>query len=86
MPLYRGIRQNVYHHCGICGTRQKLDDMVWQNGVLRCSANRCVSKAIVGSRDINVAREIAIDRHELEPHDKLVNPVDRKNDMNDVLY
>ena len=60
--------------------------MVWQNGVLRCSANRCVDKAIVGSRDINVSRALSVDRQELRPDDKLTTPVDRKNDLNDVLY
>jgi len=60
--------------------------MRWQNGILVCFDNGCVDTAIIGKRDIDVSRAIAVYRHELEPDPKLVNPVDRKNDQMDVLY
>lgn len=86
MPRWRAQRTYVYAYCQRCKTRMPLSRLVWQNGVLRCQFNRCVSTAIIGSRDINVARAIAQDLHELEPDKKLTEPVDRKNDQDLVLY
>lgn len=86
MPLWRSHRQNVYHVCQRCGVRQPLSNMQWQNGILICNNNRCVDTAIVGSRDLAVARQVEIWRHELEPDAKLIAPVSRKNDQLDVLY
>jgi hypothetical protein len=60
--------------------------MVWQNGQLVCSVTNCIDKAIVGSRDINVARAVAVYRHELEPDAKLTNPTARHADQTDILY
>lgn len=86
MPLWRSTRTNVYHECQRCGWRQPLTQMRWQNGLLVCTQNRCVDTAIIGKRDIDVARAVAVYRHELEPDPKLVSPVERKNDQLDVLY
>lgn len=84
--LWRGWLQHVYYTCQRCGVRQPLSKMRWQNGILVCSVNQCVDTAIVGSRDIKVAREVAVDRHELQPDPKLTEPVDRRNDQNEVLF
>lgn len=86
MALWRSQRRNVYHECQRCGTRQPLSLLNWQNGILVCSTNNCHDKAIVGTRDIAVAKAVEIWRHELEPDPKLVNPVSRRNDQVDVLY
>jgi hypothetical protein len=86
MPLWRGYKQYVYHVCSVCGFRQPLSKMIWQNGILRCSVTDCIDKRIIGSRDIDVARTVAVNRHELEPDPKLTQPVDRKDDQNEVLY
>lgn len=86
MPLYRAQQTNVYHTCSRCGTRQPLSQMKWQNGLLICQANDCKDTAIVGSRDLNVARAVATDRKELQPDEKLVNPADRRADELEVLY
>jgi hypothetical protein len=86
MPLWRSQRVNVYHRCMRCDTRQPLSNMIWQNGILICAHNKCVDTAIVGSRDIRVAREVGVWRHELEPDPKLVNPTSRKDDLLDVMY
>lgn len=84
--LWRSQRTNVYRECQRCGVRQPLSKMRWQNGILVCSVNNCVDTAIIGSRDINVARAVGINRHELEPDPKLTQPIDRKNDQLEVLY
>lgn len=86
MPFWRSQRKNVYHTCSRCGFRQPLSKMVWQNGLLVCSVTNCIDKAIVGSRDINVARAVQVYRHELEPDVKLTNPTERRVDVNDILY
>ena len=76
----------MYEVCQRCGCTQPLSEMRWQNGILVCSTYRCVDTAIIGSRDINVARNIGVYRHELEPDAKLTNPVERNNDQLEVLY
>lgn len=86
MPLYRSQQTNIYHFCDRCGFRQPLDKMRWQNGKLVCKPTNCVDSAIIGTRDLNVARQVSINRHELEPDRKLTNPVDRRNDQLEVLY
>jgi len=60
--------------------------MIWQNGILVCNVTQCIDKAIVGSRDINVARAVGVFRHELEADAKLTNPTERRVDQNDILY
>lgn len=85
MPL-RGYMTNVYHTCSRCGTRRILADMRWQNGILVCNWSGCVDTAIVGSRDLNVAREVAVNRKEMQPDEKLVNPIERRNDQTEILY
>jgi hypothetical protein len=77
---------NVYEVCDRCGCVQPVSEMRWQNGVLICFTYDCVDKAIVGSRDIAVARAISVYRHELEPDTKLTTPVERNNDQLEVLY
>jgi hypothetical protein len=86
MPLWRSQQQNVYHICQRCGVRQPLGRMKWQNGILVCDANNCDDTAVVGVRDMNVARAIAVDRKEMLPDRKLVDPTDRKVDQDDILY
>lgn len=86
MPFWRAQHKHVYHFCARCGFRQPLSKLQWQNGILVCSVTNCVDKAIVGSRDINVARAVQVYRHELEPDAKLTNPTERRVDVNDILY
>ncbi len=86
MPLWRSERQNIYHVCARCGFRQPLSKMRWQNGILVCVVTDCVDKAIIGSRDLNVARQVGINRHELEPDPKLTQATDRRADQNEILY
>ena len=86
MPRWRTQHQNVYHTCARCGFRQPLSRMRWQNGILICSVTDCIDRAIVGSRDINVARAVSMNRHELEADVKLTTPVDRKADQYEILY
>jgi hypothetical protein len=89
MPLWRSQQKNIYHDCARCGFRQPLSKMKWQNGLLVCSVTDCIDHGpmpIVGTRDIAVARAVSVWRHELEPDKKLTEPVDRKNDEQEVLY
>lgn len=88
MPLFRSQRKNVYHFCQRCNDRYPLTQMGWQNGKLLCFA-KCYDRGInpiIGTRDIKVARALAINRHELEPDPKLTQPSDRKNDGLDVYW
>lgn len=85
MPL-RGYMENVYHTCMRCGTRRILHDMVWQNGILVCGMSDCVDTAIVGSRDMQVAMVVGQLSKELQPDEKLVNPVGRRDDVAEVLF
>lgn len=60
--------------------------MIWQNGLLVCKPTDCIDTAILGNYELNVARAVSIYRHELEPDSKLINPIERKNDQNDILF
>lgn len=86
MPLWRGDRENVYFTCMRCGRRMPLEIMRWQYGLLVCSWSDCIDTAIVGSRDLEVARQVAIDRHELQPDEKLVNVGDPARDLDVVPF
>ena len=77
---------NVYYTCARCGCTQPLSEMRWQNGQIYCWTYNCVDTAIIGSRDMNVARAVAVYRHELEPDPKLTQPISRINDMLETLY
>lgn len=77
---------NVYFDCMRCGCTRPLSCMRWQNGQLFCYTGGCVDTAIIGSRDLNVARAVAVDRHELQPDPKITTPTSRQNDMLEVLY
>lgn len=86
MPLWRSQRTNVYHECQRCGFRQPLSKMQWQNGMLVCKVTNCVDTAIVGQRDLQVAKAVSVDRKELQPDEKLTTPSDRKDDLMEVLW
>lgn len=79
-------RANTYHECGRCGVTRPLGRMRWQNGVIVCYQGGCKDKAIVGSRDLAVVRAVRVNRHELNPDEKLTHPADRRSDMYEVLY
>lgn len=82
-------RRNVYEVCQRCGVTWPLSKMDWQNGILVCHPNRCYDKGkmpIVGSRELAVARQVAIWRHELEPDPKITSPIERRQDAVDVMY
>lgn len=86
MPLIRSQLRNVYHFCDRCGYRRPLSEMKWQNGILVCRGTDCVDKAIVGSRDLNVARQLKQNKHELQVDQKLTHPADRRSDVLEPLY
>jgi len=86
MPLWRSQLTNVYHYCSRCGFRQPLSMMRWQNGQLFCSPTDCLDTAVVGTRDLAVARELSIDRRELEADPKLTTPHERRNTALEVQY
>lgn len=75
-------QRNVYHIDQRSGFTEPLAEMAWDNGVL----TKQVDTAIIGSRDIKVARAVAIDRHELIPDRKLTEPAARSNTQNEILY
>jgi len=63
-----------------------LAEMRWQYGLLICEWSDCIDQAVVGSRDLAVARAMTVDRHELQPDPKLYNVKDPASDLNDVPY
>lgn len=69
-----------------CGRRMPLSIMRWQYGLLICQWSDCIDTAVVGSRDLEVARQIQVDRHEFEPDPKLTNVPDPGADLNDVPF
>lgn len=63
-----------------------LSEMRWQMGLLICNWSDCIDTSIVGSRDLEVARQVRIDRHELQPDPKLYEVGDPTADLNDVPF
>ena len=86
MPLWRGDREYVYFTCSRCGRRMPLSIMSWQYGLLVCQWTDCIDLAVVGSRDLAVARAMTVDRKELQPDPKLYDVKDPAADLNDVPY
>jgi hypothetical protein len=75
-------RSNIYHVDQRTGFVEPLAELEWDNGVL----TKQKDTAVIGSRDINVARAVAMDRHELVPDRKLTEPTARKADQREILY
>lgn len=73
---------NVYHVDQRSGFTEPLSEMAWDNGVLTKQADT----AIIGSRDIKVARAVAIDRHEMTPDRKLTEPSARSVTQQEIIY
>lgn len=86
MPLWRGQLEHVYHQCYRCGRRMPFSQMRWQLGLLVCSWSDCIDTAVVGSRNLAVARSVQIDRHELQPDPKLYQVKDPQQDLNEVPF
>jgi hypothetical protein len=84
MPLWRSEGEQVYHVCARCSRRMPLSEMVWQLGLLVCNWSDCIDTAVVGSRDLAVARAVMVDRKELQPDPKLIHVKDPMLDLNDV--
>jgi hypothetical protein len=81
MPLWRAEGENIYHYCSRCGRRMPLEELEWQAAQLFCRWSDCVDTAIVGSRDLAVARQVAIDRKELQPDPKIYQVKDPVLDL-----
>ena len=86
MPLWRAEGENVYRACMRCGRRMPLSIMKWQMGLLICNWSDCIDTAVVGSRDLEVARQVAIDRQELQPDPKLYEVGDPVVDLDTVPF
>ena len=86
MPLWRGELENVYAICARCNRRFPLADLTWQYGLLLCTWTDCLDSAVVGSRELEVVRQVAIDRKELQPDPKLYEVPDPKRDLDIVPY
>ena len=63
-----------------------LARMVWQLGILVCDVYDCIDTAVIGSHELAVAREVGLDRHELQPDPKLIQPKDPYQDIEDVPF
>jgi hypothetical protein len=63
-----------------------LSEMSWQYGLLVCQWSDCIDTAVIGSRDLAVARAMTVDRKELQPDPKLYNVKDPAADLNTVPY
>lgn len=73
---------NIYHVDQRTGFVEPLAEMAWDNGIL----TKQVDTAIIGSRDVAVARAVAQDRHELTPDPKLVEPSERSRSQVEILF
>jgi hypothetical protein len=68
------LDQGAWHYCGRCDEREKLNLMLWQNGVLLCP--ECVDEfpATPGIRERMIDQVLSDGQNEFEPDAKLTNP------------
>ena len=74
---YRSVFEGPWHFCARCCEKTHISEMEWQRGLLLCKRRNCIDTgelALVGSRDMAIAKAIEVPTHELEPDPKLVNP------------
>lgn len=53
------ILRSPFHICARCGTKQRLQDMVWQKGLLVCIPMGCVDNLAVEQRPQQIAEVLA---------------------------
>lgn len=71
--------------CSRCDTRQKVNEMQWQRGLLLCSD--CLDTGVfplTGQRDIAIAEVLGDGKEELAPVEKLREP-QSYNEQEDFL-
>lgn len=75
----------AWHTCGRYGIRSNLDDMIWEQGLLVSpEASDVIAGGgfgLLGSREADVARHIAHDTSDLQPHPKLSQMNDPDEDV-----
>ena len=73
-----------WHYCGICDDPEKIHNMTWQRGVLRCP--NCVDKMLLGQREVAIALVLDDGKEELAPVEKLRNPDDIVQEVDDFDF
>jgi hypothetical protein len=81
--ILRNYMTVVYTTCQRCGQKWPIEDCSWDNGLLVCNY-RCHDKSVNGALENAWAKQVAIDRNELVPDPKLVNPVDPSTQIDTV--
>lgn len=91
---YKGMRnwhKDAYHYCARCGSRIKINEMVWQRGLLLCTKWDCLDKGnhgfpLIGQRESDIAAKLGIPDKELQPPDKLVTPLESGSNTDDEIF
>lgn len=53
------VLRSPFHICARCGTKQRLQDMEWQHGLLLCRVNGCIDNLEVEQRPQLIAMVLA---------------------------
>lgn len=72
--IYRGYCDYTYYTCQRTQHKTPIEDMRWDNGLLvwKPYADRDIN----GSFELAMSKQASLDRQELNPDPKLLNPVD----------
>jgi hypothetical protein len=83
--IWRGYNDFTYFTCQRCERKQPLEQMEWDSGLLVCTMY-CGGrdKMIRGALEMAWAREASQDRRELVPDQKLLNPRDVWDQLNQI--
>jgi hypothetical protein len=76
--IWRGFCEYTYVTCARCNRKVPVSMCQWDAGLLVCTDEvyGCADRAINGSLELRWMREVALDRQELTPDPKMVNPAD----------
>lgn len=74
--IWRGYCDWTYTTCARCQRKVPIEECSWDAGLLVCKVYNCKDRDVNGSFEFEMSRQCSIDRQELTPDPKLVNPVD----------
>jgi len=84
--IWRGYMEYTYVTCARCERKVPVEMCEWDAGLLVCTNEvyGCKDVSINGALELRWAREVVLDRQELVPDPKMVNPVDVASQMENI--
>ena len=81
MARRRSFKRSPYHYDDRTGLREHLSNLEWQRGVLTTE----LDSMLIGDREARIAKTFAAPTKELQPDEKLQQPV-IGNNGDDIIF